>query len=36
MEDAGVGPNDVDYSFHGEANPPNASKYIAPNIQVVN
>ena len=36
MEDAGVSPKDVDYYFHGEASPMNASNYITPNVQVAN
>lgn len=36
MEDAGVNPKDVEYYFHGEASPLNASNYITPNIQVAN
>ena len=34
MEDAGIRPKDVDYFFHGEANPFYCSNYITPNIQV--
>lgn len=36
MEDAGIEPKDVDYYYHGEASPLNASKYITPNMQVAN
>ena len=36
MEDAGVEPKDVDYYFHGQANPLNGSNYITPNVQVAN
>ena len=36
MEDAGVSPQNVDFYFHGEANPLNNSSYITPNIQVTN
>lgn len=36
MEDAGIEPKDVDFYFHGEANPLNCSKYITPNMQVAN
>ena len=36
MEDAGIEPKDVDFYFHGEASPLNASKYITPNMQVAN
>ena len=36
MEDAGISPKDVDYYFHGQANPLNSSNYITPNIQVAN
>ncbi len=34
MEDAGVTPKDVDYFFHGQANPFYGSNYITPNIQI--
>jgi len=34
MEDAGIGPKDVDYFFHGQATPFNGSNYITPNMQV--
>lgn len=34
MEDAGIGPKDVDFYFHGEASPLNSSNYITPNMQV--
>ena len=36
MEDAGVSPKDVEFYFHAEASPLNASKYITPNMQVAN
>ena len=36
MEDAGVEPKDVDFYFHGQANPMGASRYITPNMQVAN
>ena len=36
MKDAGVSPKDVDYYFHGQANPYNSSDYITPNMQVAN
>lgn len=36
MEDAGVSPRDVDFYFHGQANPLNVSGYITPNMQVAN
>ena len=36
MKDAGISPQDVDFYFHGEACPLNASNYITPNIQVAN
>ncbi len=36
MEDAGITPRDVDYYFHGQANPLNSSNYITPNMQVAN
>lgn len=36
MEDAGITPKDVDYYFHGEANPLNNSDYLTPNVQVAN
>lgn len=34
MEDAGIEAKDVDFYFHGEASPLNASNYITPNMQV--
>lgn len=36
MENAGIEPKDVDFYFHGEANPLNSSNYITPNMQVAN
>ena len=36
MKDAGISPKDVDYYFHGQANPHAVSDYITPNIQVAN
>lgn len=36
MEDAGIEPDDVEFYYHGEANPLNSSKYITPNMQVAN
>ncbi len=36
MEDAGVSPQDVDFYFHGQASPLNASNYLTPNIQIAN
>jgi acetyl-CoA acetyltransferase len=34
MEDAGIEPKDVDFYFHGQANPYMGSDYITPNMQV--
>ena len=34
MEDAGVSPKDVQFYFHGCANPMGGSNYLTPNIQV--
>ncbi|MBQ3400460.1 MAG: thiolase family protein [Lachnospiraceae bacterium] len=36
MEDAGVNPQDVDFYFHGEANPYAQSNYLTPNVQIAN
>ena len=36
MEDAGVNPQDVDYYFHGQANPLAGSNFLTPNIQIGN
>ncbi|WKY43330.1 thiolase family protein [Eubacteriaceae bacterium ES2] len=36
MEDAGVTPKDIEFYFHGQANPHNTSDYITPNMQVAN
>ena len=36
MKDAGVEPKDIDYYFHGQANPNFVSEYITPNMQVAN
>ncbi|MBQ1398895.1 MAG: thiolase family protein [Lachnospiraceae bacterium] len=36
MEDAGVNPQDVDFYFHGEANPYLQSNYLTPNVQIAN
>ena len=36
MEDAGVNPQDVDYYFHGQANPHAGSDVLTPNVQITN
>lgn len=36
MEDAGVNPQDVQYYFHGCANPLNGTGYLTPNVHVTN
>lgn len=36
MEDAGIKPKDVEFFFHGQANPMGLSDYITPNMQVAN
>ncbi len=36
MEDAGVTPQDVQYYFHGQANPLAGSNYLTPHVQIAN
>lgn len=36
MEDAGISPKDIDFYFHGQANPMASSQYMTPNMQVAN
>lgn len=36
MEDAGITPKDIDFYYHGQANPMASSQYMTPNMQVAN
>ncbi|MBR2551572.1 MAG: hypothetical protein IKF05_01085 [Erysipelotrichaceae bacterium] len=36
MKDAGVSPQEVEFYYHGQANPMNGSGYLSPNMQVAN